>query len=222
MTENPGRSLLWFQSHCYLFGVFHLPLTTFWEVFLSVLQLVYPDLPYCWNPVQTWWQSCDYWSLPKPFCPDSALHSLLSALNKRISFYQSECLLFSFLCLSHRFIRNSCFWDCVWPSSWQGHFCCNISNRVISSGSTRCILGAVYCSRCWKYCGKETHPCPGGADRLVGTKAIKRVSANHWVIVNVERALEDGHEWERVMGAWALLGLEGWDVRREYMSAGGV
>lgn len=54
-----------------------------------------------------------------------------------------------------------------------------IYQTVISSGSTRCILGAVYCSRFWKYCGEETHPCPGGADRLVGTKAIKRVSAIH-------------------------------------------
>ena len=50
---------------------------------------------------------------------------------------------------------------------------------VTSSGSTRCTLGAVYWRRCWKYCGEETHPCPGGADRLVGRKAIQRVSANH-------------------------------------------
>lgn len=125
--------------------------------------------------------------------------------NKRISFYQSECLLLALFIPS--FHQKLGFLRLYVTLLVTRPLCCNVTNRVIPSGSTRCMLVAIYCSRCWKYCGEETQPCPGGADRLVGTKATKRgVQVTEWLWT--WRAL-GGWAWmERRVGAWALLGLE--------------
>ena len=55
------------------------------------------------------------------FCSTSTFLPVLTAVNKLISFYQSRCILFSFLYLTYSFIRNVFVSDYLPPAFWQCH-----------------------------------------------------------------------------------------------------